>query len=72
MFEMNSQSTNAGKGSNLSAAGASVFQLSHMAVQQKMIKKKFMLPTCVVIHKASLLIGDSFSLWCTCMSAMGL
>ena len=60
MLEMKSHKTKAGKGSNRHEAGARVFQLSHIAVQQKITIKKSMLPTCFVIHKASLSSDDSF------------
>ena len=53
MLEINSQSTKAGNGSNREALGAKVFQDSHNMVQQKIIKKKPMVPTWSVIHTAS-------------------
>jgi hypothetical protein len=62
MFDINSQRTKAGNGSNLIFAGARVFQLSQLTVPQKITKKKPILPTCVVIQRANFLTGDKFSL----------
>jgi hypothetical protein len=59
MLEIKSQRTNAGNGSNLAAAGASVFHESQNIVQTNIIEKKPMVPTFVVIQIAN--ISDCFS-----------
>src|SRR5665213_2972272 len=57
MLEMNSHSTNPGKGSKRTDLGARVFQSSHVTVQPRMTRKKPMVPTWVVIQSARRLSG---------------
>src|SRR5215467_7072234 len=61
MFDMNSQSTNAGNGSNLSDEGARVFHDSHRTVQPKINRKKPMVPTRFVIQRAARSSPDRLS-----------
>jgi|GEM_PF-3986823 len=53
MFEINSQNTNAGAGSNLCEIGPYEFHKSQTTVQTKIIRKNPMVPTCSVIQTAS-------------------
>jgi hypothetical protein len=55
IFEMvqDSQKTNPIGASNCKGGGASQFQPSHETVHMRMIRKKPIVPTCVVIHTAS-------------------
>src|ERR1019366_5727534 len=62
ILEINNQRTNAGYGSKRITKGASVFQVSQIAVHIKMIIKNPILPTLSVIHTASLSILDNFCL----------
>jgi hypothetical protein len=44
MFDRKRQNSNAGKGSKLQAAGASVYQQSQMSIQEKIITKNPIVP----------------------------
>jgi len=60
MLEIKSHSTKAGKGSKRTALGAKEFHPSQTTVHKKITKKNPIVPTCFVIHRASLSRRDNF------------
>lgn len=71
MLDMNNHSTNAGYGSNLSSCGAIAFHESHKALQSNIIRKKPIVPTCLVIHNANFCKLVRFYSCSTLMFRMG-
>ena len=70
-LERNSQKAKAIGGSNCSAAGASRFQPSQSAVHTKITRKNPIVPTCSVIHTATLSSGPMLSAISLLMSRKG-
>ena len=53
IFDMNNHKTNAGYGSKRNILGASIFQPSQHIVQNRIKKKKLIVPTALVLQPAN-------------------